>query len=160
MDSPNTFSDISRHVCVVHRRPHVVNTITMSHLLISRRFTPATVTIICIFCSYQDRSHSAQRLGSGMEDLSFDSNLVHEFCLFSTPALGSTQPNAFVPDTISPRCETRHSRPTTAEVKNPWSFTSTWPCVFCSIHLLFHLSQRRQHLYFNRSYGLFRRGWC
>jgi hypothetical protein len=124
--------------CVVHRRPHAVQTITLSRRLISCRYIPETVTTIC---SYQDGSTSAQPLGSGMEDPGFDSNLVHGFCLYSTPALGSIQPNAFVPDTVSPMSETRRSLLTGAKDKNPWSFASTWPCVFCSIPLHFYLSQ-------------------
>ena len=43
----------------------------------------------------QDRNHSAERLGYGLEDPGFDSNHVHGFCLFSTPALTHSHQSLF-----------------------------------------------------------------
>jgi hypothetical protein len=57
--------------------------------------------------------------------------LVGFFFISSTPALGSTQPPIhWVPGALTPGvkwlgCEADHSSPSSAEVKNVWSYTST-----------------------------------
>jgi hypothetical protein len=53
------------------------------------------------------------------------------FATASGPGLGPTQPSIqWVPEALSPEvkrpgCETDHSPPSSAEVKNAWSYTST-----------------------------------
>jgi hypothetical protein len=53
------------------------------------------------------------------------------FFLFGTPSrpvLGSMQPPIqWVPGTKQPVLETDHSTPSSAEVKNTWSYTSSLP---------------------------------
>jgi hypothetical protein len=58
------------------------------------------------------------------------------FATASGPVLGSTQPpiqwvsGAFTPRVKRPEREADHSSPSRAEIKNPWSYTSSSPYVF------------------------------
>jgi hypothetical protein len=77
-------------------------------------------------------------LGSGLDDrgsrVRFPAELgIFLFTTASRTALGPTQPPIqWVPGALSlgvkrPRCEPDHSPPSSAEVKNAWSYTSNHP---------------------------------
>jgi hypothetical protein len=67
-----------------------------------------------------------------------------DFFLTSQPALGPTQPPIqWVPEALPlkvkrPGNEADHSPPSSAEVKNAWSYTSTLPYVFMALYLVKH----------------------
>jgi hypothetical protein len=75
-------------------------------------------------------------LSYGLDDRGFESRQGLGIFLFTTasrPTLGPTQPPVqWVPGALSlgvkrPRREAEHSPPSSAEVKNAWSYTSTLP---------------------------------
>jgi hypothetical protein len=86
-----------------------------------------------------------ERLGYGLDDRG---SILHKgtiFFLFATaskPALGTTQSSMGngdpLPSLKQSGRETDHSPPSSAEVKNTWSYTSTPPYVFMSWYLVKH----------------------
>jgi len=78
-------------------------------------------------------------LGYGLDDRGSIPDRGRNFFLFVTafrPALGSTQPPvqldtaALSPGVKRPACETDNASPSSTEVKNAWSCTSTPQCAF------------------------------
>jgi hypothetical protein len=115
----------------------------------------AAITVIC-FISFQTKIVlrgyriipgylSCIALGQGPDDRGFDSRQELRIFLYATasrPALGPTQPPIqWVPETLSlgvkrPWREANHSHPSSAEVKNTWSYTSSHQFAFmawCSV---------------------------
>jgi hypothetical protein len=99
-------------------------------------------------------------LGYGLDDrvLGFDSRLGLGIFLFTTAsrtALGPTHPPIqWVPAVLSlgvkrPGREADHSTPSSAEVKNAWSYTSTPPYVFVAWCSLKHRDNFLLYLYKN-----------
>jgi hypothetical protein len=90
-------------------------------------------------------------MGYGLDDREFEFRQGPGIFLFTTvyrQALGPTQsPIQWVPGTLSlgvkrPRHEANNSPSSTAEVKNPWSYTSTPQYAFmvwCSVNVQGHL---------------------
>jgi hypothetical protein len=83
-------------------------------------------------------------LDYGLDDQGFESRRELGIFLFTTasrPALGPTQPPIkWVPGAFSlgikqPGRETDHSPPSSAEVKNAWSYTSTHPVCLNGVEL-------------------------
>jgi hypothetical protein len=86
-------------------------------------------------------------LGYGLDDRGFESRHVVRISLFTTASrtsLGPTQPPIqWVPGALSlgvkrQEREADHSPPSSAEVKNAWSYTSTPPYVFMTWCLIKH----------------------
>jgi hypothetical protein len=86
----------------------------------------------------------------------FDSRQVLEFFLFSIAfraALGPTQPPIqCVPEVLSPEAkrpgrEADHLPPSSAEVKNVWSYASTPPYVFMALCLIKHMTSLHTVVY-------------
>jgi hypothetical protein len=102
------------------------------------------------FTCRQGRPHCLQLgyefVNYELDDRRFDSREEQgfPFSTASRPALGHTSPPIqLVPRTFSPRVnqkerETDHSPPSSAEVKNAWSCTSTQPYVFIAWCLIKH----------------------
>jgi hypothetical protein len=73
------------------------------------------------------------------------------FTTVSRLALGPTQPIYWEPGALSlavkrPERESDHSPPSSAEVKNAWSYTSTHPVAFIAWYSV--KAQRQLYLYF------------
>jgi hypothetical protein len=99
---------------------------------------PQTVLQLPVYVGmpFYNKMLSGTALDYGLDDRGFDFRQGLGIFLFTTasrPALGPTQPPIqWVPGAVSlgikrPGCEADHTPPSSAEVKNAWSYTSTLP---------------------------------